>query len=557
MAVGPLHAGGREAGGQTALRARHSGSAPTEEAIAEVAPRAAEPIEVRAARASSRPPSARDAGHLRATDREGVTGTPWYVGLWSVLLVMSAAVALVPGIPVAVPNPLLAVGLATLAGAVGLALLQLGLVRFFISGGPLDLFVGLAFGTLALANLGIRVLGPVMGTEAVHGETNLALILLTRALAAGLFLAGLARSDRVIEADQRRGFTLRLVGILTMALAAGTAVILAAGSHMPSAVDLLVLQWLEGHATVVDFLPGQEPWVLLTNGAIALLLLLATVGYMQESGRRGDRHVTSVALALTLLSFSQVHSLLFPPITLEYVSSADVFRLGAYVVLLFSLVQRIGGEIAERASREERLRLSRELHDGLAQHLALLNLRLTRARARERPAARRAQDLEAAQRLVESAWLEARQAITALRTGSVSWEEFTRGVTTFAAEFGQNHDVEVRVATEGAVPALGTELQVEVLRILQEAFSNAIRHGAATRLDVALAARREGLEVRVRDNGRGLSPERRANDAGVGLRSLSERAARRGGALSLESVPGQGVTVRAWLPLSRTRVETA
>jgi hypothetical protein len=105
------------------------------------------------------------------------------------------------------------------------------------------------------------------------------------------------------------------------------------------------------------------------------------------------------------------------------------------VVLLFSLVARIGQEIGEREGREERMRLSRELHDGLAQQLSLLYMRIDRADELKRTPERRQQDLEAARRLVEAALMEVRQAITALRRGTIAWEEFDRTVRALADEF--------------------------------------------------------------------------------------------------------------------------
>jgi len=233
------------------------------------------------------------------------------------------------------------------------------------------------------------------------------------------------------------------------------------------------------------------------------------------------------------------------------VSRADVLRLVAYVVLLFSLVARIGREIAEREGRRERMRLSRELHDGLAQQLSLLHLRIDRAAEPLRTPERRQHDLEAARRLVEAALLEARQAITALRSGTVSWEEFDRTVRALADEFAVNHEVHIDVAVEGTAATVDTELQVEVLRILHEAWSNAVRHGAARRIAVTLAARRGGIEIVVTDDGRGFDAAQTLSSTGVGVRSMIERLQRRGGRLNFASTPGQGAEMRAWMPMAK------
>src|SRR6266496_1216698 len=103
----------------------------------------------------------------------GRSGFGRYAVLWIALLAISAAIVLPSEVPVAGPSPLLAVAVATLSAAVGLALLQLGILRFLTLGDVLDLCVGLAFGTLALANLVVRLAAPVVGMEPSRPEVTL------------------------------------------------------------------------------------------------------------------------------------------------------------------------------------------------------------------------------------------------------------------------------------------------------------------------------------------------------------------------------------------------
>jgi signal transduction histidine kinase len=453
---------------------------------------------------------------------------------------------------VAVSNPLLLVGAATLNGAVGLGLFHLGLVRFWAFGRPLDLCVGLAFATLALANLGLRVLGPVAAVGLLRPpfEAHLLLLLLTQALAIVLFLVGVIDPDLVIEPVRRRAYALRVGGLLALGLAEGGSMILLAGDGLPGAVDPPGRALLEAGASIPDFLVGQAPWLLLTDGVLAGLLLLAALGYMQVAWRLGDPHLARVALALVPLSVGNLLTVPFPPVAYGYVSLADGLRLCAYGGLLAFIVAGLGHEFAAQASREERVRLSRELHDGLVQLLSLLHLRVSRAMSVDRPAEARARDLEAASRLVESALLEARQAITVLRTGTLSWQEFTRALDGFADAFANNHDVAVEVTTAADGPRVDAVLQAEILRLLQEAASNAVRHGAATRLEVALTPGGRQLQLTICDNGRGFDPGRAQARGGVGLTSMRERVQRRGGQFRIDSSPGQGARIEIQLALS-------
>lgn len=486
----------------------------------------------------------------------GGVGLAWHALVWGLLSASLLGLLLSPQMPVAGRNPLLAVATATTAGVVGLALLQLGLLRFRTFGQPVDVLAGLAFGILAAASLA-QVLG--LATGVPHGLAPgpaVYLVLWQRFVAAALLALGvaLAHHARPVPPPARQRWLLRTGGLVALATLAGLAALLSTGDTLPRPVDPRAGDLLAAGTTILEALPGQSSLLLAADGLTAVLLLGAALGYVALARRLADPHVGWLALALALLFFSQLHGLLFPPLAVDYVSTGDGLRLGAYLVLLFSLVSRLSGEIAERASREERLRLSRELHDGLAQQLGLLNLRLSRAASPGRATDSRARDLEAAKRLVEVALLEARQAITALRTGAVTWEDVQRTLATFIEEFGQNHEMDARLAVQGRTAGVDAELQAEVLRILHEALSNAVRHGRAERVDVLVSASARLLEVRVRDEGGGF--DARATllaTAGVGLRSIGERLERRGGTLHLASTPGQGATLTVRVPLSVPR----
>jgi signal transduction histidine kinase len=473
---------------------------------------------------------------------------PWaYIRLWLALAVLSLTVVVLP-VPIGMSSRPLAIGIAAAYAAVGLGLLHIGLLRFGALGSLLDLFAGLGFGTLALANLTIRLLAPLAGD--LRLELALALLLLTEALAASLFLAGLICPREPVASEQRRLLALAVLGVISLCLVFGGGVSLAIMGHLSGVLDSRTRALLAEGAPVYGFLAGRAVWLVLIDVGLALLFFVAALGYMRASWDLGGPNIAETAAALLLLSFGQVHAVVFPTEVTGYIGSSDVFRLAAYLVMLFSLVGRLGNEIADRAAREERLRLSRDIHDGLAQYLSLLNLRLNRATSPDRPADARARDLDAAKRLLEAALLEARQAINVLRTGRISWQELTCAVASFADEFAANHEVNVNVSAEGGLPPVDAELQVELLRVLQESFSNAVRHGRATCLEVAVSGTPRGLALTIRDNGSGFDLERTLISRGVGLDSMIERLQRRRGTFRIDSAKGQGATVSVWLPVA-------
>jgi signal transduction histidine kinase len=469
--------------------------------------------------------------------------------LWLLLLGVSAIIILATDIPVAGPNRELAATVGTLAGVVGLALLYLSTLRFLAFGRPLDLCVGLAFGTLALANLLVRIVAPAVRIEPPRLEVGLYLLLVLHAVAALLFFIPLLRAKVVVEPRTRRRYAAWLMGGMLLGITVIVVGFVGAGDRLPPAIGPSGRQLIDAGAIIWDVLPGQAPWLMLVTSAITVIMFLATLGYSRRSEQLQEGYLAPLTVALTLLSFGQFYSLLFPPVALTYVSVGTILRLAAYLVLLYALVRMLGRDIVERAGRQERLRLSRDLHDGLMQQLSLLNLRLDRASAPTRSPQARTRDLEAAQRVLEGALLEARQAIIALRSGTITWEEFAYAVDAFVDEFAANHGVAVLVSTHGKVPALDAELQGDVLRILHEAFSNAIRHGRATQLEVTVGAQPGRLVVRVEDDGCGFDPGQGRASGGIGLRSQTERVERRGGTCTITSCPGAGTTVQVAIPL--------
>ncbi len=475
----------------------------------------------------------------------------WHALLWLLLATLSGGALLTPELPVGGRNALLAVSLGTTAGVVGLSVLLLGTFRFIVIGRLHDLLVGFGFGVLAVVDLAVGVCGTVWALDALAPPTSAYLLLGGRAGAAVLFLVALLGAFQPVSRIHRRRIAWQVgFGVLSLALV-GLLGAISSRARLVDPIDPRARELVAAGVPVFGVLPGQSDALVVANAVIAAMLLVAAIGHLALSRRIDDPQLNWVAAALALLFFTQLQAFLFPPVSAQYVSTADIPREGAYALLLFSLIARLSGEIAEHASRDERLRLSRELHDGLAQQLGLLNLRLSRAAIPGRSPDARAHDLETARCLVEAASLEARQAITALRTGTIAWGDFVRTVGTFGDEFGQNHEVDVRVKAEGIVPMIEAELQAEVLRIMQEALSNAVRHGHAAHLDLEVVAGPRELQVVIRDDGTGFDASRALSSNGLGLRSMSEHIERRGGALSLSSRANGGATVEVRLPLGR------
>jgi signal transduction histidine kinase len=193
----------------------------------------------------------------------------------------------------------------------------------------------------------------------------------------------------------------------------------------------------------------------------------------------------------------------------------------------------------ERAAMEERTRLARELHDGLAQDLWLAKLRAGELLAMaDLPAdARRAAAGAAA--AIDVGLGDARDAVGALRGTGHAESGFCNLVRRTVEDHGDRFGLRCEFTFEGGHQArIAPRTQAEVLRIVQEALTNVAKHAEATLVGVRLAVGDDRFILRIADNGHGfdaLSPS-----TGYGLASMRERAALIGGRLRITSSPRDG-----------------
>ena len=204
---------------------------------------------------------------------------------------------------------------------------------------------------------------------------------------------------------------------------------------------------------------------------------------------------------------------------------------------------------ADRAALEERDRLSRELHDGLAQDLWLAKLKAGGLKTVAGTDPEAAQILDELNGAIDFAMADARRAVKALRFGGsgfgLSMFELLRDdIMDFSDRFG----LPVELACEHELPYLPPRSQAEILRIVQEALTNVRKHADATLVNVRADVLDGFFSVTIRDNGLGF-PARAAPSGHIGLISMHERAALLGGSLAVASRPSEGTTVTLRIPL--------
>ncbi len=205
----------------------------------------------------------------------------------------------------------------------------------------------------------------------------------------------------------------------------------------------------------------------------------------------------------------------------------------------------------ERASQEireaERNRIARDLHDGVLQDLAYASaeVQVVRAISEEREAGTR---LDRIVEALQRAGRELRGAVYNLRSGEEHDRPLPRLLESLVEQCRKmTPGCDIHLEVEEGFPAVSLGKRgAEVLRILQEALTNARRHSGAAHILVALRMESGKLVAEVSDEGRGFRPD---TAMGVGLKSMEERAATLGADLEVESEPGKGTRVRLRSPL--------
>jgi signal transduction histidine kinase len=205
------------------------------------------------------------------------------------------------------------------------------------------------------------------------------------------------------------------------------------------------------------------------------------------------------------------------------------------------------------ATEQERARWARELHDETLQNLASVRLGLAaQLKGRKTEAAVEAIDEAVGQLAIEIDKLRA--LITELRPAALDdlgTEQAIRDLADRARRRGLDVDLTIDLAYEqGRDPGRhASELETTIYRIVQEALTNAVKHGGARRAAIEIDEDHATVRLLIRDDGDGFDPN--AKTDGFGLVGMQERAELLGGSFAVESALGKGTTVRAELPAQR------
>lgn len=301
------------------------------------------------------------------------------------------------------------------------------------------------------------------------------------------------------------------------------------------AASALTTVLLDLDAAAILSAPGVR--TALVAAAVASALI-AGAGFAGSAIRSRQMMIGSLLLGASILVAARCsYDLLEPRAGADIMSGRDFLRLSACALILMvalrtrSAVRR--AETAEAAAQERR-RLARDLHDGMAQDLAFIAAhgeRLSRELGPEHPV------VVASRRALAAC----RGAIVDLSASSAT--NAAEALRAVAGELSRRHDVRILVDADDNVD-LPFEEREELVRIAREAIVNAIQHGGARTITAQLRMRGERLLLNINDDGCGIGPRPvAAGGRGHGVRTMRERAATLGGRLTIERRAEGGTTV--------------
>jgi signal transduction histidine kinase len=460
-----------------------------------------------------------DKREMRRHDRDAYQA--WLVGELLLVGLLGAALALFLAYPdlrstYELPSLRLALDTGILLAATIVAVLA-G-IRFSVEGRRLDLLLCAGFAAAAGATLFFAVC-PVLGGDPIQTPEAWAGVA-GRIFALTLIAAAGFAQGRLADGRWALRMALVLVGI---ALGGLWVLARSAGDSLPS---------LE--------LGAEQPTLMIVALALqGVLSLVAVCGFGLRYRRHGEDLDRWLALAATLMLSADIHYVFTPVVASGVVSQGDFLRLLSYGLLLAGVWRAIRFAEFGRAVAEERARVAREIHDGLAQYLFTIS---THAAMLERGSAPEG-TLSRLRSAAVLAQQEARFAILALSSASGN-APFDTALRRYLDVLTADGELAVELEVDPGV-VLAPDEQIEVFRIVQEGLANVRKHAGATQAEVWIG--RDGTKrlVRIHDDGTGFEPI--GDGAGQGLKNMKSRAASIGGAFGLASSPGRGTALEVVL----------
>lgn len=307
--------------------------------------------------------------------------------------------------------------------------------------------------------------------------------------------------------------------------------------------------------------------LVYTNGLNSIFLLYSLTPIMtaallfEEKVAITLAAIATISLSITHLTLSQFSERFIPILEGNNLALLIVYTLFSFVsaTVPFRTNLNLRRRIESESIFEERRRLAREIHDGVAQSLGYLNLKtkLINEAISSQNTAQALTDLSDIQETVKNTYEDIRESIDQLSTETGSLP-IVSSLANHIREFSKKYSIEVQFDVAKAFPTLSPVADLQLLRITQEALTNVRRHATANKIEVKLEYTSETgtMLLTVKDNGQGfsLSDQEISTPSYHGLKIIKERAEGLGGRLDISSTPGKGTTIAIILPIEKVRL---
>lgn len=402
----------------------------------------------------------------------------------------------------------------TIIAVVALFVCVLACIRFLVEGRTRDLLLAGGFWSIALGTVAFGLVPVLFGGSLTPSAWQY--------IGAQLLGAGLIAIAPFAEGRQ----TARRRALL----AVGAGIV---GLLLVSAVGMQVSSGAQGGGELVE-----GTYVRIAASLLTVLWLVALVGFALRYRRYGRDLDGWICLAATLAVFADLQLVATPIVSNDYLLHGDFLRVLAYGLLGIGVWRAISHAEFGRAVADERARVARDIHDGLAQYLFAISAQVSMLES----GAALDEVLPRLKRAATSAQQEARFAVLALSSAGGS-ARFDAALKRYVEVLTADGVLDVEVDVDPQV-RLAPDEQIEVFRIVQEGLGNARRHARAAHVRVSVAHRLGRRVVVVVDDGVGFDE---TMPSGQGIANMRMRAEAIDGQLTLRSEAGRGTAIEVVL----------
>lgn len=306
------------------------------------------------------------------------------------------------------------------------------------------------------------------------------------------------------------------------------------------------------------------PFLFFTGGLASPLLLYSLAPLISAALLFNERFTLSVDAAFSALlvaiqiGLSQTTNQAEWAIDSRHLPWLTVW--GGLCLLIVTVPYRANLNIRRNIERDailgERRRLRREIHDGMAQTLTYLNMKtkIVTDSVSSLQVDKALTGLAEIRTTVQDAYRDVRESLDQL-SAEVMDSSLVATLATYAGEFGEENGIQARFVASDDSLDLSPAAELQLMRIAQEALTNVRKHAQATEVLVRLDNARHGVQMSIKDNGRGIDPAEHQNDSRKrhGLIVMRERAESLGGSLDISTMPGEGLEIKVRIPSEKVR----